>query len=154
MTKITNAEELYQAEQRYESLCTQQKRTPEEREEMSNLSSSIASYRTDRRYKSQVESVGRSIAESVGRGSDHAGRGAVPFSSGAGSSEPLQNRVRVLPSSPEQQQHDLGVYLQCVLVQQVDHLSPQQTLELAANHFGNDRVSSAMQANTRAHTSL
>lgn len=86
------------------------------------------------------------LNSSVGRGSDH-GSQAVPFLSGAGSSEPLQNRVRVLPSSPEQQQYDLGVYLQCVLVQQVDHLSPQQTLELAANHFGNDRVSSAMQAN-------
>ena len=81
-------------------------------------------------------------------GNDGGSLGSNSFGQGAGASDPL--RVRVLPSSPEQQQHDLGVYLQCVLVQQVDRLSPQQTIDLAANHFGNDRVSSSMSANVHA----
>lgn len=90
------------------------------------------------------------LSSSVGAGArpignDGGSLGSNSFNQGGGASDPI--RARVLPSSPEQQRHDLGVYLQCVLVQQVDHLSPQATIDLAANHFGNDRVSSAMQAN-------
>ncbi|MDX1930009.1 MAG: phage major capsid protein, partial [Pirellulaceae bacterium] len=131
--KIANEREFRNASERIVELNAGEL-TPEVVREVYEIQAKMRSY-SDQKLNS-----------SVGRGSDHAGQ-AAPFSNGAGSSEPLHNRVRVLPSSPEQMQHDLGVYLQCVLVQQVDHLSPQQTVDLAANHFGNDRVSSAMQAN-------
>jgi HK97 family phage major capsid protein len=129
---IANEREFRNASERVIELNAGE-HTPEMVREVHEIQSKMRSY-SDRKLNS-----------SVGRGSDSGS--SVPFSNGAGSSEPLQNRVRVLPSSPEQQKHDLGVYLQCVLVQQVDHLSPQQTVELAGNYFGNDRVSSAMQAN-------
>lgn len=134
------------------------------REEMSKLRSQALTasdvVNSERNVLSQLEEDYRMfessnleeqrLSSSVGAGArpignDGGSLGSNLFSQGGGASDAA--RVRVLPSSPEQQRHDLGVYLQCVLVQQVDHLSPQQTIDLAANHFGNDRVSSAMQAN-------
>jgi HK97 family phage major capsid protein len=134
------------------------------REEMSKLRSQAMSasdvVNSERNILSQLEEDYRMIessnleeqrlSSSVGAGArpignDGGSLGSNLFSQGGGASDAA--RVRVLPSSPEQQRHDLGVYLQCELLRQVDHLSSQQTVELAANHFGNDRVSSAMQAN-------
>ena len=132
--KSTSSIEYGKARRRVEFLRSQSQSTGEDVTELNSLLDSMADY---------TDSTQQSLSQSAGRG------GSV-FSQGAGSSDPLPQRARVLPSSPEQQQHDLGVYLQCVLVQQVDHLSPQQTIELASDHFGNDRVSSAMSANVHA----
>lgn len=137
------------------------------REEMSKLRSQAMSasdvVNSERNILSQLEEDYRMIessnleeqrlSSSVGAGArpignDGGSLGSNLFNQGGGASDAA--RVRVLPSSPEQQQHDIGVYLQCVLVQQIDHLSPEQAVNLAKNHFGNDRVSSAMSANVHA----
>ena len=130
------------------------------REEMSKLRSQALSasdsVNSERTILSQLEEdyrmiessnmVEQHLSSSVRPiGNDGGSLGSNVFNQGAGGSGALP--VRVLPSSPEQQQHDLGVYLQCVLVSQIDHLSPQDAAKLASDHFGNDRVSSSMQAN-------
>jgi len=133
------------------------------REEMSKLrsqaltaSDAVSSARTElnqleedyRMIESSNMEEDRLSASARPIGNDGGSLGLNSFGQGAGASDPL--RVRVMPSSPEQQQHDVGVYLQCVLVQQIDHLSPEQTVNMARDHFQNDRVSSVMAANAHA----
>lgn len=141
-----------------ESLASQVNST---RDEMTKLRSQALSasdaVNSERTILSQLEEdyrmiessnmVEQQLSGSAGRaiGNDGGSLGSNAFNQGAGASGSLS--ARVLPSSPEQQRHDLGVYLQCVVVSQIDHLNPQQAIDLAANHFGNDRVSSAMSAN-------
>jgi HK97 family phage major capsid protein len=137
--RVTSAADYTYAKRRIQMIKAEPISTEELRSEQDAWLDAMANY-------DRENSLNQSVGRGGSSGSSHSGSDQ-PFSNSAGSSEPLHNRVRVLPSSPEQMQHDLGVYLQCVLVQQVDHLSPQQTVDLAANHFGNDRVSSAMQAN-------
>lgn len=94
-----------------------------------------------------------SLSESGGRHSGgSAGNGSGGLQSSGGTSD--RARIHVLPPTAEQVDNDLGVFLQCSMIAQLDRMSPEQTVQMATNHFGNERVgnilTSAMQANTHA----
>jgi HK97 family phage major capsid protein len=91
-----------------------------------------------------------SLSESGGR---HSGSGSAGgLQSSGGTSD--RARIHALPPTAEQVDNDLGVFLQCSMIAQLDRMSPEQTVQMATNHFGNERVgnilTSAMQANTHA----
>jgi HK97 family phage major capsid protein len=102
----------------------------------------------DYRMAEDHNRVEQSLSGSTGR---HVGTDGARLNSAGGSSD----RINVLPPSAEQVDVDLGVFLQCTMIAQLDRLSPEQAVAMARQQFGNERVgsvlSSAMQANT--HTS-